>query len=1119
MSALSPQVPELSRTGPAETVLEENRRLRRTMRDLIALSTLPAVWSGLGSEGIARSLCDALLATLSLDLVYLKFGRAGKVPIEVARSRHRDVTRDECAKAVLAPLLQMQQGVPTTVIDPFGSGILRVAVVRFGVGSNQGVLIACSASGDFPTERDRLLLGVGANQTAIVIQRRQVEEEGRAQREWLRVTLDSIADAVIATDSDGRVMFLNSVAEELTGWTPEEVQGKPLATVFRVVNEATRQSSEDLVAKVMREGTIVGTADDAMLIAKDGTEQPIAQSAAPIRSADGQMQGVVTVFRAAAEQRRRDQLRNARLAVTQALNDSTTVEEAAAGLLRAVCEHIHWDLGCFWLADDEGSQLDCRAQWHRADLPLTPFTVPGGSRKFASGEGLPGRVWASGQPQWISDLSTDENFPRRPNAYEHGLRSAFACPVTVGDRTLAVIEFFSHANRKADTDLLEMMSSVAGAVGQFIERKAAEDELRASEEELSDFFENATIGLHWVGPDGKILRVNRAELAMLGYTREEYLGRSISEYHADEEAIRDILRRLTAGEKLVEYPARLRCKDGSIKHVLIDSSAMWADGRFIHSRCFTRDITERKQAEIALMDARARLDAALDAGAIFTWTWDIPNNRLFADDKLAELFNVSPSEGDGAVLDKYTKSIHPDDLGKTLTALNRSVESDDPYEADYRIVQADGSVRWVTARGVVERDGTGRALRMPGVLVDITARKRLEEELRIRVDQLAEADRRKEDLLASLRDADRRKDEFLATLAHELRNPLAPIKNSLQILKMARIDAATVQQIRAMMERQVHHLVRLVDDLLDVSRVMRGKIDLHMEPLELATVVARAVETAQPLIELQGHGLDLSIPHESLLLNADPVRLTQVIANLLTNSAKYTEANGHIWVSADREAGNVLLRVRDDGIGIAPDMLPHVFELFVQADHASTKAQGGLGIGLTLAKNLVEMHGGRIEAHSAGLGQGCEFIVRLPLMVQQRPKIVASDEEHPHGVFPSGKRLLIVDDNKDAALSLAMLLRLQGHDVQIAHDGPTALAVAESYSPHLILLDIGMPGMDGYEVARRLRARPGLESVILAALTGWGQQEDRRRTAEAGFNHHFVKPLNAKVLAGLLAAV
>src|SRR6185312_10749491 len=254
-------------------------------------------------------------------------------------------------------------------------------------------------------------------------------------------------------------------------------------------------------------------------------------------------------------------------------------------------------------------------------------------------------------------------------------------------------------------------------------------------------------------------------------------------------------------------------------------------------------------------------------------------------------------------------------------------------------------------------------------------------------------------------------------------------------------------------------------------------------------------------------------------LNADPVRLTQVIANLLTNSAKYTEANGHIWVSADREAGNVLLRVRDDGIGIAPDMLPHVFELFVQADHASTKAQGGLGIGLTLAKNLVEMHGGRIEAHSAGLGQGCEFIVRLPLMVQQRPKIVASDEEHPHGVFPSGKRLLIVDDNKDAALSLAMLLRLQGHDVQIAHDGPTALAVAESYSPHLILLDIGMPGMDGYEVARRLRARPGLESVILAALTGWGQQEDRRRTAEAGFNHHFVKPLNAKVLAGLLAAV
>jgi len=636
MGAASPEIPENLHQGPLETALEENRRLRRTMRDLIALTTLPEMWGGLGFESVARSLCDALLATLSLECVYLQLCQTGNLPVEVIRSRHRDPKADEAAKTALAPLLQMDRAEPITIPDPSGSGMLHVAVVRFGVGGNQGALIACSANADFPTEADRLLLGVGANQTAVVIQRRQVEDELRAQREWLRVTLDSIADAVIATDGDGRVTFLNAVAQDLTGWTSAEAEGKPLDTVFQVFDERTREPLENLVAKVRRAGRIVGMPNDIVLIARDGTERPIDESAAPIRSADGQMKGVVTIFRAVTEQRRRDQLRNARLAVTQALNQSTTVQAAAAGVLRAVCENLRWDIGCFWLPDQENQRLQCVAEWHRPDLQLARFTDAGASRSFARGEGLPGRVWGSGQPQWIPDLSTDENLPRVANACEHGLRSAFACPVITGDRTPGVIEFFTQASRESDADLLEMMSSVAASVGQFIEGKAAQDELRESEEELSDFFENATIGLHSVGPDGKILRANRAELEMLGYSREEYLGRSITEFHADEHVICDILQRLNAGEKLVEYPARLKCKDGSIKHVLIDTSVMWVDGQFSHTRCFTRDITERKQAELALMDARARLDAALNAGAISTWTWDIPNNRLFVDSKLAE---------------------------------------------------------------------------------------------------------------------------------------------------------------------------------------------------------------------------------------------------------------------------------------------------------------------------------------------------------------------------------------------------------------------------------------------------------------------------------------------------
>ncbi len=374
-------------------------------------------------------------------------------------------------------------------------------------------------------------------------------------------------------------------------------------------------------------------------------------------------------------------------------------------------------------------------------------------------------------------------------------------------------------------------------------------------------------------------------------------------------------------------------------------------------------------------------------------------------------------------------------------------------------------------------------------------------------------------LYQALREADRRKDEFLATLAHELRNPLAPIRNSLQILKMPRLDAATVERSRDMMERQVHQLVRLVDDLLDVSRVMRGKIELRKERVELSTVVARAVETAQPLIEAQGHELTVSLPPESLSLEADPVRLAQVVGNLLTNSAKYTEANGKISLTAEREGTDAVLRVRDTGIGIAPDMLPHIFELFVQADHSSTKAQGGLGIGLTLVKNLVEMHQGTVEAHSAGLGRGSEFVIRLPLMPQEERQRVEDDNgEAPHQpARSSGHRLLVVDDNRDAADSLALLLRLQGHEVRVAHDGPAALQIAAAYRPDLVFLDIGMPGMDGYEVARRLRQTPGLENVVLSALTGWGQQEDRRRTAEVGFDHHLVKPPEPKALERLLS--
>jgi signal transduction histidine kinase len=405
---------------------------------------------------------------------------------------------------------------------------------------------------------------------------------------------------------------------------------------------------------------------------------------------------------------------------------------------------------------------------------------------------------------------------------------------------------------------------------------------------------------------------------------------------------------------------------------------------------------------------------------------------------------------------------------------------------------------------------------------EVLERRRIQDELvELNLDLERRVRERTSELLkanSALRESDRRKDEFLAMLAHELRNPLAPIRNSLEILKMPRIDPGTAQQTRSIMERQIHQLVRLVDDLLDVSRVMRGKITLQRETVELATVVARAVEAAQPLIDVQGHRLDISLPPDSLLLSADPVRLTQVIGNLLMNSAKYTDANGHILLSAHREGDQAILSVRDNGIGITPEVLPHIFDLFVQADHASAKAQGGLGIGLTLVKNLVKLHDGMVAAHSAGLGQGSEFVIRLPLTAN-RPEEGTESEQSEKQMLITGHRLLVVDDNRDAADSLAMWLRLEGHEVHTAHDGPSALDAAFNLRPAMIFLDIGMPEMDGFEVARRIRNSVKDHGTVLVALTGWGQLEDRRRTAEAGFDQHLVKPPEPSALKNLLSAL
>jgi PAS domain S-box-containing protein len=427
-------------------------------------------------------------------------------------------------------------------------------------------------------------------------------------------------------------------------------------------------------------------------------------------------------------------------------------------------------------------------------------------------------------------------------------------------------------------------------------------------------------------------------------------------------------------------------------------------------------------------------------------------------------------------------------------ALKAMLDGLSPQRPEARIenrFDTEDGPRWTMwTNRAISFDGEGRLLEVQSTGIDITDRRRAEE---------------------ALREADRRKDEFLATLSHELRNPLAPIRSAVTLLQHGDADAPLRKRAAEILDRQVRHMVRLVDDLLDVARVSRDTLELRRSPVELAAVVQGAVEAAEPLLAGARQRLQMDLEQAPLVLDADAVRLVQVVTNLLNNASKYGRPGGEIKLQAKREGDAVVIRVRDDGAGIAPERLPRIFELF-NKDNRS----GGLGIGLSLARRLVEMHGGTISAASAGPGLGAEFTVRIPIVPAGRPAAAAP---LPPRRTLSGRRLLVVDDNADAADTLAVLLRRLGTEVRVAHDGPGALAAFERYRPDAVLVDIGMPGMDGYEVARRLRSQPAGRKVPIIAVTGWGQEKDRLLSREAGFDHHLVKPADIEALQSLLASL
>ncbi len=615
------------------------------------------------------------------------------------------------------------------------------------------------------------------------------------QRESLRITLNSIGDAVIATDAEGRVTSLNPVAEALTGWTQAEAVGRPLQDVFHIISEWTRERMEDPVKRVLAEGKVVGLANHTLLLARDGTERPIDDSASPIKDAEGTIQGVVLIFRDITERRR--------------------------------AERTH-------------------------------------------------------------------------------------------SRLAAIIE-------------------------------SSEDAIFSKE------------------PNGIITSWNRGAEQLYGYSAEEIIGKSVALLYPPEhpDEFPQLMERIKRGER-IEHFETIRIRNNG----------------------------QRFEASVS----------------------------------------ISPL-----------------------------------------------------------KDESGRIIGASDITRDISERKRLEQELR---------------------EADRRKDEFLAILAHELRNPLAPIRNALQIIRLAGDNKPAIEKAAIVMERQLQQMVRLIDDLMDVSRITRNKLKLNRERVDLATVARHAVETSRPLIEAAGHELTVALPDEPIYVDADVARLGQVFSNLLNNAAKYTERGGRIALTLQREGSHAVVRVKDTGVGISAEHLPHIFEMFSQVERSLERSQGGLGIGLNLAKRLTEMHGGTIKAHSEGPNKGSEFIVRLPA-VSDSPTQPQTAEEEDKSALQCCK-VLIVDDDEDTVTSLSIMLRILGHEVHSAPDGVQAIEAANSFRPDIVLLDIALPKMNGYAVARRIRQEAWGKDMKLVALTGLGQEEDKRRSIEAGFDRHLTKPMEPTALDVLL---
>lgn len=803
-----------------------------------------------------------------------------------------------------------------------------------------------------------------------------------------------------------------------------------------------------------------------------------------------------TTYRVVGERRSRAQRDfMARLAPAQSLAD--VMELAAAGLAEQAADVPFALLYC---VGDDGSACLERAAGVAPGSAAAPRRV---ALSTPNGGWPLGEAVQTGSAQHVKNLGERFGEPLPGGPWPEPAREALVLPLSLGAARVpvALLVMGVSPRRALDLEYRGFLESLGAHLAQTIatasanenerNRAAALAELRReAERRQREFFDTAPAMLWVTEPDGSCSYLSRGWYDFTGQREADALGFGwTSAIHPDEQPLAAHAF-VAANKKRVSFSIdyRLRRADGTYRWAIDAGRPRFGpQGEFLGYVGSVIDVQERKEAEQQLRQSEARYRAVVESQREMVCRFRPSGEILFANDAYARALGTT---AEAMAPTSFWDYVPADDRAHVRAMLDTLTPESPEARVENRFETKDG-VRWMLwTNRALAFDAAGRLQEAQSTGVDITDRKLAEQ---------------------ALEEADRRKDEFIATLSHELRNPLAPLRNALHLVRLSGKSDPQLAAVHRMMERQVDHLVRLVDDLLEISRITRGALELRHQPVQLATVVHNAVETADALVRSADHRLDIALPAETLLLHGDPVRLGQILANLLNNAANYTPRGGHIQVRAQRTGKHVEITVRDNGNGIAPDQLGRIFEMFNRG-----AGSNGLGIGLALARRLAEMHGGSLRAQSDGLGEGSTFIVTLPL--DDRDHAAADATKESTASLPQ-KRVLVVDDNHDAANSLAMLLEFLGADVAVAHSGREALERFIAYRPAVVLLDIGMPEMDGYEVARTIRGRDDGGRVTLIALTGWGQDEDRQRARDAGFDHHLVKPADIDALQTLLAAL